>query len=167
VRADAADEGPWVNWLWAWENPSPDKAIAGLRLEPGVGTVILSAVTAGNVAELPLRWQPRRKARLFLPEAEVFRPDLDEHGLLAQVQLDLGQVISAAPRLVYPSDGWPASYNNQLPKVSASELIVEYTAHPEACFHVSGPGGSQLIPVRRLRERVVGEFRRWRLLHRR
>jgi hypothetical protein len=26
TRADAADEAPWLNWLWAWENPHPIKS---------------------------------------------------------------------------------------------------------------------------------------------
>ncbi len=31
------DSGPWMNWLWAWENPHPEKNITGLRFEPGAG----------------------------------------------------------------------------------------------------------------------------------
>ncbi len=49
---------------------------------------------------------PRRKACLTLPRGEAFQPELDEHGLLQQIQLDMGQVISATPRLVYPNDAW-------------------------------------------------------------
>jgi hypothetical protein len=37
----------WTNWLWAWQNPSPEKAVAGLRIEPKNGAIVLSAVTAG------------------------------------------------------------------------------------------------------------------------
>ena len=65
-----------------------------------------------------------------------FTPDLDEDGLLAQIRLDLGQVISAQPRLVYPREGWASSYANQLPEGSAREVVVEYTAHPRARFHL-------------------------------
>ena len=147
IRATAADEGLWVNWVWAWENPHPERAIAGLRFEPGTGVVVVSAISVGDTATLPLRWQTRRKARLALPEGEAFQPDLDQDGLLAQIQLDLGQVISATPRLIYPNDTWPDTYNNQLPQVAAHELIVEYTAHPDACFHLSGPAGSRVVPV--------------------
>ena len=66
TRVVPADDGPWMNWLWAWENPHPEKAIAGLRFEPVGGAVVVSAISAGDVVELPLRWQPRRKA---LPRA--------------------------------------------------------------------------------------------------
>ena len=155
TRVAAADEGPWVNWLWAWENPCPEKAIAGLRFEPATGVVVISAITAGNVGSLPLRWRPRRKACLTLPAGEPFRPDLDQDGLLEQIQLDLGQVISAAPRLVYPQDAWPDSYNNQRPDLAANEILVEYTAHPEACFHLAGPWGSRVVPLSEV-EAAVG-----------
>jgi hypothetical protein len=157
TRVSAADEGPWVNWLWAWENPYPEKTITGVRFEPagGVpdpGLTVISAISAGDVASLPLRWRTRRKARLVLPEGETFRPDLDANGLLQQIQLDLGQVISATPRLIYPNDSWPDTYNNQVPELSGGEVLVEYTAHPEACFHLSGPSGSQVIPVSEVEE---------------
>ena len=144
TRVDAMDGGPWVNWLWAWENPHPDKAVVGFRLEPVSGIVVLWAMAAGDASSLPLRWQPRRKVGLMLPKGETFRPDLDERGLLQQIQLDMGQVISAAPRLVYPNDAWTDTYNNQIPEVSETELLIEYTAHPDAAFHLSG---GQIIPV--------------------
>ncbi len=152
TRVAAADEGPWVNWLWAWENPDPERAIVGFRFEPLAGLVVISAITAGNVAALPLRWQPRRKARLVLPAGETFQPELDPDGLLRQVQLDLGQVISAAPRLVYPNESWADTHDNQLPELSAREVLLEYTAHPEACFHLDGLAGRRLIPVSALEE---------------
>ena len=149
TRVVPADDGPWVNWLWAWENPHPEKAITGFRFEPATGVIVISAISAGDVATLPLRWQSRRKACLILPEGEPFRPELDGDGLLEQIRIDLGQVISATPRLVYPHDAWPDSYNNQLPELSvaAREILIEYTAHPEACFHLSGPAGGRVVPV--------------------
>ncbi|NLX37695.1 MAG: CehA/McbA family metallohydrolase, partial [Chloroflexi bacterium] len=82
----------------------------------------------------PLRWRTRRKALLRLPEGVPFAPELDVHGLLAQVQLDLGQVISARPRALYPTADWETSANNALPKIIANELLIEYTAHADARF---------------------------------
>jgi hypothetical protein len=144
ARLEAADSGSWVNWLWAWENPCPDKAIVGIRFEPVSGLVIVSAVSAGNASSLPLRWQTRRKACLTLPQEEVFLPDLDENGLLQQIQIDMGQIISATPRQIYPNDTWPETYNNQIPERSENEVLIEYTAHPDACFHLSN---GQVIPM--------------------
>jgi hypothetical protein len=163
TRVSAADEGPWVNWLWAWENPYPEKSIAGFRFEPPAGVVepglvVISAISAGNVASLPLRWRNRRKARLILPEGETFQANLDQDGLLKQIQLDLGQVISAAQRLVYPDDAWPDTYKDQVPALSATEVLLEYTAHPEACFHLSGFLDRRPIPVAEVEEAGVNDL---------
>ena len=149
TRASAADGAPWVNWLWAWENPHPERAIVGLRFEPAAGTVVIFGLAAGTASEQPLRWGVRRKACLTLSEGEAFLRDLDEHGLLQQVQLDMGQVIQATPRLLYPNESWSASYNNQLPAVSAQEVLIEYAAHPDACFHLAD---GRVIPVREVED---------------
>jgi len=138
TRVNPGDFGPLTEWLWAWENPHPEKAVTGLFVEPVSGVLILSAVSCGNTADYPLRWRSRRKALLKLPVGEKFDPHLDGDGLYSQVQLDLGQVISVQARPVYPQADWEQSYDNQLPVLSDSEVVVEYTAHPEACFHLSG-----------------------------
>jgi len=136
TRATAADGSAWVNWLWAWKNPYPDREIVGVRLEPVSGCVVFSAVSAGRASANPLRWQMRQKAWLTLPDGVAFQAELDEDGLLSQVQLDMGQVISARRRLVYPNENWTASYGNQVPQVSERDVLIEYTAHPDARFHV-------------------------------
>jgi hypothetical protein len=134
THAAMPDAGRWVNWIWAWENPDPEKAIVGFRLEPVSGPVLLSAISAGDVGANPLRWQSRRKAILRLPDGAEFDPTLDEHGLLRDIQLDLGQVISASPLFLYPDDAWADSYNNKPPDRSSREVLVEYTAHSDARF---------------------------------
>ena len=144
VQPDDWLGGQWINWLWAWENPHPDKAVVGIRFEPVSGLVIISAISAANTSSLPLRWQTRRKACLTLPQADTFLPGLDENGLLQQIQLDMGHVISATPRLIYTNDIWPETYNNQIPDRSENEVLIEYAAHPDACFHLSN---GQVIPV--------------------
>jgi hypothetical protein len=146
------DFGAWVNWLWAWENPHPDRAVRAVRFEPAAGAVIVSAISAGKASSLPLRWCPRSKALLTLPAGEKFLPELDERGLLSQIQLDMGQVISATPQLLYSNASWAQTYNNQLPVVAEHKALVEYTAHPDACFHLSG---GQVIPVAQVESRQV------------
>ena len=139
TRVNQNDSFWWTNWLFAWQNPYPEKAILGLRFEPtGAegGALVVSGISAGVVTEQPLRWLSRRKAVLTLPEELAFQPDLDSQGLLAQIQLDLGAVISAHPRLAYPGDDWEQGYNNQIPARLAREIVIEYTAHPDACFHL-------------------------------
>jgi hypothetical protein len=154
-RVAMPDSGYWVNWLWAWENPDPEKTIVGFRFEPVSGTVLLSAISAGDVSANPLRWLPRRKAILRLSEGAEFDPTLDEHGLLKDIQLDLGQVISASAVLLYPDKAWANSYNNKPPDMSSRDVLVEYAAHPEARFWladgrqiaVAAVGSGPLRPV--------------------
>lgn len=138
TRVRQPDILPWVNWLWAWENPYPEKRIVSLRIEPKGWGVLLSGVSAGNATSLPLRWEPRKKVILNLPKGVLFDRALSEHGLYKQIQIDLGQIISAVPRAIYPNDTWSESYNNQLPEISDREVLVEYTCHRDAKFHVAG-----------------------------
>ena len=168
TRNAAEDRRPWNNFLWAYENPYPQKSVVALRFEPRNGTVIISGISAGKVASFPLRWERRRKAVLTLPKRAGFDYDLDDNGLLEQIQLDLGQVISARPRLVYPNRGWAGTRQNLQPVLCFNEVVIEYAAHPEASFHLandkyipvaklSGPGSKRawsFAPVRSADQRV-------------
>lgn len=154
TQADPRDRARWINWLYAWENKRPGKTVAGFRFEPlNKASLVVSALSAGNTKENPLRWMPRQKAIVTLSSDIEFDPELDKQGLLSQVQLDLGQVISATPRLVYPNQNWAETYNNQIPVETKGEIIVEYAAHPDARFHL--PGGKQ-VPVSELKNDVIG-----------
>ncbi len=62
-------------------------------------------------------------------------------------------MISATPRLSYPTDAWGDTYNNQLPVKSERDVLIEYTAHPEADFHLEG----RTIPVAEV-ERALKKF---------
>ena len=144
TRATFPDMGAWMTWLWALRNPHPEKRVVGFRFEPVKGPLVLCAVTAGYTAEPPLRWRVRRKAILRLPRGTEFDPKVDEQGRLAQIRLDLGQVISAYPRPKYPDKDWARTYNNRLPEMSKTEILVEYTSHPEARFHLAN---GKAVPV--------------------
>jgi hypothetical protein len=155
TRAASNDLRGWVNWLWAWENPHPRKPIVALRFEPVCGTVVIAAVSAGTAASNPLRWERRRKAILTLPRSVEFDPAVDKEGELRNIRLDLGVVISATPRPLYPNTTWARSDNNSLPLLSEREILVEYSAHPDARFHLRGgrtvplpSGGKEHGPVR-------------------
>lgn len=137
TRAKSGDDGKWINWLWAWENPFPEKQIVEIRLEAITGTILISAISQGRASSNPLRWQTRHKAILKLPEGVEFEPSLDEKGLLKQIQLDLGQVISAQKRVLYPNKGWAQTHNNEPPQLSPDEVVIEYTAHQDAMFHLA------------------------------
>ncbi|HEX2394436.1 MAG TPA: CehA/McbA family metallohydrolase [Bacteroidales bacterium] len=153
TRTNAMDRYDWINWLWAWENPFPSKRITGIRFEPrNLTAVVISAISTGMVSSHPLRWQVRRKAFFALSKNENFEYELDKHGLLSQIQLDLGQVISASPRLLYSNETWTESYNNKVPEKSPNEILVEYSAHPEAHFHLKD---GRLIPLSGLQEETA------------
>ncbi len=130
--------GPWVNWIYAAENPRPGNRFQALRFEPVSGAVVVSGVSAGDASENPLCWRTRRKALLTLPRGVAFNRDLDEKGRLEHVQLDMGQVVSAVRRPLYPNAEWRSTYNNKLPEVSERDVIIEYTSHPDARFHLPG-----------------------------
>ncbi|NLV75230.1 MAG: CehA/McbA family metallohydrolase [Chloroflexi bacterium] len=166
TRVEQPDIRPWTNWLYAWENPHPERAIVRLELCAAPATMlVLSGIAAGDVTEHPLRWGTRRKALLTLPEGVKLDRHIDKDGLLEQIQLDLGQVISAVPRLYYPKD-WEASSANQQAKAAANQAVVEYTAHPEAHFHLwngalvsaasleGDEAGEALAPITRTSQRV-------------
>lgn len=150
TRVDTRDRGPWTSWLWAWKNPRKEIPISGFTFESPSTAVVISGITFGSVEEHPLRWESRKKACLTLPEGELFNPEIDKEGALAQIKLDLGQIISAQPRLNYPLNNWENSYNNKLPVPQQNELIVEYTAHPKANFHLLG---GRVIPAAILPDR--------------
>ena len=142
-RAANRGSGRWFNWLWAWENPHPRKAIVALRVEP-VESVIISAISAGKASSHPLRWASRRKAMLTLPKGTKFNYHLGDEGLYDRIKLDMGAVISAVPRPLYPNQEWSRTYNNAVPEMSDRDVLIEYTAHPDANFHL--PGGKR-VPV--------------------
>ncbi|MDD5687590.1 MAG: CehA/McbA family metallohydrolase [Elusimicrobia bacterium] len=142
----------WMNWLYAWKNPYLNKKIASIRFIPKSGITVLSSISAGEASDNPLRWQSRKKAILKLPKNEKFKPDLDNKGLLEQVKLDMGQVISAILQPVYPNKSWRGTPNNSVPEISEQEVLIEYTAHPDAVFHISG---EKVIPLKNIEKQKM------------
>ncbi|MCP3910770.1 MAG: hypothetical protein GY713_07445, partial [Actinomycetia bacterium] len=147
TRALNPDRARWMAWLYAWANPHPRRPIKSLRIEPHAGTLVVCGVSAGRATSHPLRWETRRKALLRLPGGEQFDFDLDQDGLLEDIRLDLGQVISAQPHLDYPNHEWAKTRNNQVPSLDLRHLVIEYAAHPDACFHLRS---GKTVPVARL-----------------
>lgn len=129
TRSFPGDRGPWNNYLWAFENPQPQKAVTRLRFEPRGGVILVSGVSTADTASNPLIWKPREKVVVTLPA--------DHSGEIEKsVQLDLGQVISVRPHLIYPDAEWSSSRQNLQPVRAPNQILVEYSAHSEACFHL-------------------------------
>lgn len=152
TRVTNPDAGSWVNWLYAWRNPRPEKAVAAIRFAPKSGAVIVSAISAGTASSHPLRWEPRKKAVLRLPQGTAFDYQVDNQGRWKQIQIDMGQVISAEPRRVYPDANWASTYHNQAPEIDNREVLIEYTAHLDARFRLAE--GATFHPIKPATQRV-------------
>lgn len=142
------DPTPYHNFVWAFQNPHPEKPVKAIRFEPVCGTLLISGVAAGNARSMPLRWEERKKALLRM-SSKLSHDSARQHSLLERIQLDLGQVISMAPRLVYPTDDWEQTRQNLEPGTTFNEVIVEYAAHEEAAIHMKD---GSCIPVQDLEE---------------
>lgn len=175
---------PWVVWLYALENPHPERPLAHLRIA-AEDALIVQGLSLGAVESHPLRWRERRKLLLFLPPArltgvaavrEVYDPmreppqawqELQRIG--AELRVDLGEIAAVTPSLAYgdwsPAEPEPAV----LPR--SDRVLVEYAAHAQARLYVPGAEPMPLavleegaapataVPVapahRRLRLRIV------------
>lgn len=142
MRNNVEDRGPWNNYLWAYENPHPDLSVRAIRFEPVSGALVILGLAAGRTITSPLRWGTRKKAILKLPKDTPFEATFDDQGLLQQIQLDLGQIISVIPRQIYPNHSWENTRQNLQPTTVRDEVIVEYAAHADAQFHL--PGGRRV-----------------------
>ena len=125
------------HWLYALDNPHPDKELTGVSAHPVDGVALLFGMTGSSVSSNPLRWQGRRKVKLHAPPTFVPQP----YGDAANIRIDLGEVIAAAPALAYDEQAWLDGVNPPLPVPKSGEWIVEYTAHPDAQLIVEGTGG--------------------------
>ena len=157
-----------MNWICAWENPHPEKAIVGMRIAPGFGAVLLSAMAACETTDTPIRWNSREKFLLSLPEDKIAEykaaggltteaaiGDQAAHMHLSAtrsqlIQLDMGAVLSVVPRFSYNNSNWgdmnPNTYGEHKPK----EFIVEYAAHPDAQLYPDWGSAVKLSGLKKL-----------------
>lgn len=130
-------------WLYALPNPHLEKPIIGLRLRAETEQSHLYAISTTSLAEHPLRLRTRRKLRMRLPDGVNLNAlgELDTDSRGDQIGIDLGTVISARAVLEYPNSDWTSSLTDVQPIRSEREVIVEYTAHPDARLYVRTEGG--------------------------
>ncbi|MER9390240.1 hypothetical protein [Mesorhizobium sp. M0435] len=148
------EEGPWMNFVCALENPHPQKAVEAIRFEPVSGSLIISGVSAGDARSMPLLWEKRKKTLLRLPSEVTFDSTLGEHGLFSQIQLDLGQVISASPRLVYPTERWEKTRKTCNQKRAPLKSSSNMRRIPMPVFTSLGIELSRSVNLKRMRRKA-------------
>lgn len=133
TRASAGrDSVPEKLWIYALPNPHPEKPIRRVRCIAQQERAAIYAVTATSIPEHPLRFEMRRKARLALPAGAK----LNQIGEYEAIAIDLGTVISARALLDYDEKKWLSADVLVQPEPSATHVLVEYSAHPQAKLYV-------------------------------
>jgi hypothetical protein len=135
---DSADEHL---WLYALPNPHPEKPLRRLVLIPRAEPSVIYAISSTLVETHPLQPGLRQKLRLRL-DPQVSLNAIDE---LDDVDLDLGQVISARRALDYDHAQWLAPGYDVQPSPAPDQVLIEYAAHPQAKLYV--PAGQAASPV--------------------
>ena len=133
-QMESVQATPLAYYLWAWENPRPEREIASLELISKGPDVLLAAVTLGHLDEPPFPRQGKREARILLkdPQKQSDRFDLD-------VSVDRGVATYPHPLpaesgeqfLEDPYKGW-----GQEKSTGASPSYVEIAAAPSATITV-------------------------------
>ncbi|MBP1995614.1 CehA/McbA family metallohydrolase [Paenibacillus eucommiae] len=120
------------HWLYALENPYPQKNLVRLLLQPLEGTAFIFGITGTNLATNPFRWNPRAQLRYTSAPGVVLNP----FGPEANIRIDLGEIIAVTPALDYRHEQWLDNANPPLPVPKPNEWIIDYTAHPDALLFV-------------------------------
>lgn len=130
------------HWLYAAENPYPEKELISITFIPKDGTVFIFGITGGSVPTNPIRWDAAKRLKLRLPDGV----ELNEFGDYDDLDIDLGCIVTTFPLRDYDNDNWEKGYNNKPPKMSTKEVLVEYYAHPQANIYIgqNNPRGIQL-----------------------
>lgn len=137
-------DGPGQYWLYAVENPHPDRTIAALRLEPtGADRIAVAAITLYDGRSHPLRRRALESLRVVLPSEARLRD--------VEVGIDLGVVARryAVPAfrpdewLQAPLQGWGEETR---PPGPTTEIILDVSASPDATLEVAG-SAVPLAPV--------------------
>ncbi|MER8396370.1 CehA/McbA family metallohydrolase [Mesorhizobium sp. M1340] len=132
-------------WLYAMPNEHPGKEVVGIRLRADSEMSLVYAISTTELQDHPLRLQTRKKLRLSLPVGVSLNRfgelDCDDRG--NQIGIDLGVVISARRVLDYKQPEWLSDLHDVQPEASESEVIVEYSAHPDARLFLRADDGTR------------------------
>lgn len=126
-------------WLYALPNPFPERVIAAIRCLPRDERAVIYGISATRVSEHPLRPGLRRKLALTIPPSVEF----NSLGELDDIDIDLGNVISARAKLEYDREAWFGDATDVQPTRSERAAIIEYAAHPKARLYLADAQGKQ------------------------
>jgi len=133
-QTEALAGHPHSYYLWAWQNPHPEKPIQAIRIEPGDRKFLIAAITLGQSEEYPFVRTGRVPVKITLRRKEDARQPF-----ALQVDVDRGVATYAyalpqAPPdefLRAPLKGWGEEQNT-----SSSPAYVEIAAIPSATVTV-------------------------------
>ncbi|MEJ5250399.1 MAG: CehA/McbA family metallohydrolase [Chthonomonadetes bacterium] len=121
-------------YLWAWQNPHPEKPIQSIRIEPGEYRFLIAGITLGQVDEYPFVRTGRVPVRITLKREEDAQKPFS-----LQVDVDRGVATyvyalpqqSAEQFLSAPFSGWGEEQNT-----TSSPSYVQIAAIPSATVTV-------------------------------
>jgi hypothetical protein len=125
-------------YLWAWQNPYPDRPLESIMIQPMDRKFFLAAITLGNLDEEPFYRGGRREVKITLPQ-----PGDAEKPFTLEVEVDRGvatypyPLSSASEGHFFDDDlkGWGEVRNTK-----ASPAYVEVAAIPSATITVQNTG---------------------------
>lgn len=132
-------------FLWAWENPHPDREVACLRIEPQGRTFLVGGVTVSSLNEHPFGREPRRPVKITLTNTEQGDQPFD-----LSVEVDRGTAtypyplprVDAEAFLADSHQGFGQEYSNH-----NSPAYVEIAALPSATVRVKS-GDDEIASMR-------------------
>jgi hypothetical protein len=132
-------------FLWAWENPNPDRELACLRIEPLGNAFLVGGVTVSSLSEHPLAYEPRQPVKITLSST-----DQEKQPFNLSVKVDRGVATYAYPLPngndeTFLSDsfrGWGQEYANR-----NNSAYAEIAALPSATVHLKS-GEDEIAQVR-------------------
>jgi len=131
---ETAASGPLLYWIYALENPHPEKELAALRLEPtGADRLAVAGITLYVGREHPLRHRRLESLRVTLPEPAL--PDDVEIGI------DLGVIARRYAIPAFESEPWLKDQalgcgEEVAPLKATAQLLLDVTASPDATLRV-------------------------------
>lgn len=145
LSSEGGSDSKMKHWIFAAENPYPDKDLCAITFTPKEGTVFVFGVTGSTLQSNPIRWEPSKRLKLVLPDGIA----LNQFGDYDDLDMDLGCVTATFPVKDYDDANWESGYANKPPVQSTKAVIIEYTAHPEAVLYFGKERASRL-PIRDL-----------------